>query len=32
MRVSGRDADQMRAITIETGFTKHAEGSVLISL
>ena len=31
MRVSGRDADQMRAITIETGFTKHAEGSVLIS-
>ena len=31
MRVSGRAADEMRAITIETGFTKHAEGSVLIS-
>ncbi|HIQ16568.1 ribonuclease PH [Novosphingobium pituita] len=31
MRPSGRAADQMRAITIETNFTKHAEGSVLIS-
>ena len=31
MRASGRAADEMRAITIETGFTKHAEGSVLIS-
>ncbi len=31
MRPSGRAADEMRAITIETGFTKHAEGSVLIS-
>ena len=31
MRPSGRAADQMRAITIEPGFTKHAEGSVLIS-
>ena len=30
MRPSGRAADQMRAITIEPGFTKHAEGSVLI--
>ncbi len=30
MRPSGRAADEMRAITIETGFTKHAEGSVLI--
>lgn len=31
MRPSGRSADEMRAITIETGFTKHAEGSCLIS-
>jgi ribonuclease PH len=31
MRPSGRAPDQMRAITIETGFTKHAEGSCLIS-
>ena len=31
MRPSGRAPDEMRAITIETGFTKHAEGSVLIS-
>jgi len=31
MRTSGRAADEMRAITIETGFTKHAEGSCLIS-
>ncbi|MFW2830111.1 ribonuclease PH [Sphingomonas sp. ID0503] len=31
MRPSGRAPDQMRAITIEPGFTKHAEGSVLIS-
>jgi ribonuclease PH len=31
MRPSGRSSDQMRAISIETGFTKHAEGSVLIS-
>ncbi len=30
MRPSGRAADQMRAISIEPGFTKHAEGSVLI--
>lgn len=30
MRPSGRAPDEMRAITIETGFTKHAEGSVLI--
>src|SRR6476620_5520109 len=30
MRPSGRARDEMRAITIETGFTKHAEGSVLI--
>ena len=31
MRPSGRAPDEMRAIAIETGFTKHAEGSVLIS-
>ncbi|MEM7778912.1 MAG: ribonuclease PH [Pseudomonadota bacterium] len=31
MRPSGRSADEMRAITIETGFNKHAEGSCLIS-
>jgi ribonuclease PH len=30
MRPSSRAPDQMRAITIETGFTKHAEGSCLI--
>ncbi|MGB3166388.1 MAG: ribonuclease PH [Alteraurantiacibacter sp.] len=31
MRPSGRAPDEMRAITFETGFTKHAEGSCLIS-
>jgi len=31
MRPSGRAPDQMRAISIEPGFTKHAEGSVLVS-
>ncbi|WP_395394852.1 ribonuclease PH [Novosphingobium sp. BL-8A] len=31
MRPSGRAPDEMRAIEIQTGFTKHAEGSVLIS-
>ena len=31
MRPSGRAPDQMRAITMETGFTKHAEGSCLVS-
>ncbi len=31
MRPSGRAPDEMRAITIETGFTKYAEGSCLIS-
>jgi ribonuclease PH len=31
MRPSGRAPDEMRAITIETGFAKHAEGSCLIS-
>ena len=31
MRHSGRAADEMRAITFEPHFTKHAEGSVLVS-
>jgi len=31
MRPSGRAPDEMRAIEIQTGFTKHAEGSVLVS-
>ena len=30
MRPSGRKLEQMRAISIETGVTKHAEGSCLI--
>ena len=30
MRPSGRAPDQMRLITIEPGYTRHAEGSVLI--
>ncbi|GFE64562.1 ribonuclease PH [Litoreibacter roseus] len=30
MRPSGRDLDTMRPVTIETGITKHAEGSCLI--
>tara|TARA_A100001391_G_scaffold129559_1_gene88675 strand:- start:21286 stop:22002 length:717 start_codon:yes stop_codon:yes gene_type:complete len=30
MRPSGRAPDEMRAISIETGFTRHAEGSVLV--
>ncbi|QJQ33259.1 ribonuclease PH [Sphingomonas lacunae] len=30
MRPSGRAADAMRTISVETNFTKHAEGSVLI--
>ena len=30
MRPSGRRADELRQVTIETGFTRHAEGSVLI--
>lgn len=32
MRPSGRNVDQMRAISIETGVTKHAEGSCLIKV
>ncbi len=31
MRPSGRAPDEMREIIIETGFTRHAEGSCLIS-
>ncbi len=31
MRPSGRAPDEMRSIAIETGFTKHAEGSCLVS-
>ena len=31
MRPSGRAPDEMRAIDIVTGYTKHAEGSVLVS-
>jgi ribonuclease PH len=30
MRPSGRTPDEMRTITIETGYTRHAEGSCLI--
>ncbi|MEM0944920.1 MAG: ribonuclease PH [Pseudomonadota bacterium] len=30
MRPSGRRPDQLRDVSIETGYTKHAEGSVLI--
>jgi ribonuclease PH len=31
MRPSGRAPDQMRAISMEPGFTRHAEGSCLVS-
>ena len=31
MRPSGRAPDQMRALAFEPGFTKHAEGSCLVS-
>ncbi len=31
MRPSGRAPDQMRPITLEPGFTRHAEGSCLVS-
>jgi ribonuclease PH len=30
IRPSGRAADQLRAISFESGFTRHAEGSVLV--
>lgn len=32
MRPSGRDISQMRSVSIETGFTKHAEGCCLIKM
>ena len=30
-RPSGRRADELRAVTIERGYTRHAEGSVLVA-
>ncbi len=32
MRPSGRDLSDMRPVSIETGFTKHAEGSCLLKM
>ncbi|MGK7650932.1 ribonuclease PH [Roseovarius sp. B08] len=32
MRPSGRDLSEMRAVSIETGVTKHAEGSCMIRI
>ena len=32
MRPSGRKLDEMRAVSVEVGFTKHAEGSALIKV
>ena len=32
MRPSGRQLNEMRHVSIETGFTKHAEGSALIKM
>ena len=32
MRPSGRELNEMRPVSIETGFTKHAEGSALIKM
>lgn len=32
MRPSGRDVNEMRAVSIETGVTKHAEGSCMIKM
>ncbi|MFA5580633.1 MAG: ribonuclease PH [Paracoccaceae bacterium] len=32
MRPSGRNVDEMRAISIETGVTRHAEGSCMIRM
>ncbi|MFD2654509.1 ribonuclease PH [Gracilibacillus thailandensis] len=32
MRETGREIDQLRSIDIQTNFTKHAEGSVLITV
>ena len=30
-RSQGRRADQLRSVSIQRGFTRHAEGSVLVS-
>ena len=30
-RPSGRTADQLRTVSITRGFTRHAEGSVLVA-
>ena len=32
MRPSGRKLDEMRAVSVDVGFTKHAEGCVLIKM
>ena len=32
MRPSGRKLDQMRDVSVEVNFTKHAEGSALIKM
>lgn len=32
MRPSGRKLDEMRPVSVETGFTRHAEGSALIKV
>ncbi|MEM9966582.1 MAG: ribonuclease PH [Pseudomonadota bacterium] len=32
MRPSGRNLDEMRPVSVETGFTKHAEGAALIKV
>jgi ribonuclease PH len=32
MRPSGRKLDEMRAVSVEVGFTKHAEGAALIKV
>ena len=32
MRPSGRETNEMRPVSIETGVTKHAEGSCLIKM
>ena len=31
-RASGRSFDQLRSVSVETGYTRHAEGSVLIKM
>ena len=32
MRPSKRQLDEMRVVSVETGFSKHAEGSCLIKM